>query len=243
MELRLQKFLAGAGLASRRAAEKIILAGEIQVNGKVVRELGTKICPEKDSISYLGKRVHIKKSPKLLYAFCKPKNCITSLKDDKNRQTIADFLPKMTPPLFPIGRLDYHSEGLLLITNNGMWAEQIGHPRYKIKKVYLVKIDCILQEIHWKKLNQAMKIQGRIYRAKFKQIKKIENKSWLQAELYQGFNLQIKKMLQYVGAEVLKLKRIQIGNVYLTNLQAGELRFLCGTEIKNLLELGARSTK
>lgn len=234
METRLQKFLSQAGVASRRASESLILSGEIKVNGKIACRLGVKIDSEKDSVCYQNKRIQIKRKPSLLYIFHKPKNCITSLKDEKNRETITKFLPNTIPPLFPIGRLDYHSEGLLLITNNGDWAQKIGHPSYKIKKVYLVKINSILKEEQWEKINKPMSINKKIHRARFKEIHKLGNKSWLQVELYQGFNLQIKKMLTNIGVDVLKLKRVQIGNISLQNLNVGEYKLLSHQQIQSL---------
>jgi pseudouridine synthase len=235
MEIRLQKFLSGVGLASRRSAEKLILAGEIKVNGRVVSKLGTKVDPKRDFVSYQNKKLKEKKNSFLLYIFYKPKNCITSLKDEKDRITIAQYLPKTTPPLFPIGRLDYHSEGLLLVTNNGEWAQKIGHPKYKVKKTYLVKINGVLEESQWKKINKPMMIAGKIHRAKFKEIYNAKEKSWLQVELFQGFNLQIKKMLLMVGARVLKLKRIEIGTVALQDLKAGQYKLLTHSQIQSLL--------
>ena len=240
MKTRLQTFLAQSGIASRRASEKLILSGEIKVNGKIACQLGIKIDPEKDSVSHQNKKVQVKRKPSLLYMFHKPKNCITSLKDEKNRETIAAYLPKTTPPLFPIGRLDYHSEGLLLITNNGDWAQKIGHPSYKVKKIYLVKINTILAEYQWQKINRPMIIEKKAHRARFKEIQKLDNKSWLQVELYQGFNLQIKKMLAKIKVSVLKLKRVQIGNISLHNLRVGECQLLSHQQIQSLCKLESK---
>lgn len=235
MEIRLQKFLSQMGIASRRASEKLILSGEIKVNGKVITQLGTKVNTQKDKVSHQNKKLIFKELSPLLYIFHKPKNCITTLQDEKDRITIAHYLPKTTPPLFPIGRLDYHSEGLLLVTNNGEWAQKIGHPKYKTKKVYLIKVDAILEESQWKKINKPMMIEKKLHRARFKEIHKIGKKSWLQVELYQGFNLQIKKMLANIGVQVLKLKRIQIGSIGLQNLKSGEYRLLEFSQIQLLL--------
>ena len=235
MEMRLQKFLAQCGVASRRASEKLILEGKVKINGKIETRLGTKIDTENDSIFFQNKKLQKNNYPSQLYAFYKPRNCITSLKDEHSRKTIVEYLPKVPTPLFPIGRLDYDSEGLLLITNNGDWAWQISHPKNKIKKTYLVKIDKDLNENQWKKINQPMMIEKKLHRAKVKFLSKINQKSWVQVELYQGRNLQIKKMFFQIGVRVLKIKRVQIGKIVLQNLGVGQFRILSRKEREGLL--------
>ena len=241
MEIRLQKFLAHCGIASRRASEKLILSGEITINGKVITKLGVKINPSQDNVFYHNKRILFEPLRPLLCAFYKPKNCITTLKDELNRQTIAEYLPKTKPPLFPIGRLDYNSEGLILVTNNGAWAQKIAHPKYKIKKLYLVKINRILDEVQWKKISKPMMIENKLHRARVKQIHKIGDKSWVQVELYQGFNLQIKRMFLKIGVRVLKIKRVQIGKIGIQDLKVGQLRKLSTAELLSLMPKQAQS--
>ena len=194
MEIRLQKFLAQCGIASRRNSEKLILEGLVQINGKIEKELGIKIDPEKDNIFFKGKKLTLPKFPKLVYILNKPKNCITSLKDEKNRDIISNYFPKLNCPLFPVGRLDYDSEGLIFITNDGDFAQQICHPKYKFKKSYFVKIDKILDEKELKILNKKMFIEEKIYQAKVIPLRQTSKKSWVKVDLYQGLNLQIKKM-------------------------------------------------
>ena len=236
MEIRLQKFLAQCGIASRRNSEKLILEGLVQINGKIEKELGIKIDPEKDNIFFKGKKLTLPKFPKLVYILNKPKNCITSLKDEKNRDIISNYFPKLNCPLFPVGRLDYDSEGLIFITNDGDFAQQICHPKYKFKKSYFVKIDKILDEKELKILNKKMFIEEKIYKAKVNPLRQSNKKSWVKVDLYQGLNLQIKKMFWHLKIQVLKIKRFQIGNIHLADLKSGQYRLLKKEEVKKLLD-------
>ena len=236
MEIRLQKFLAQCGIASRRNSEKLILEGLVQINGKIEKELGIKIDPEKDNIFFKGKKLTAPKCPKLVYILNKPKNCITSLKDEKNRDIISKYFPKLDCPLFPVGRLDYDAEGLIFITNDGDFAQQISHPKYKFKKSYFVKIDKILDEKELKILNKKMFIEEKIYQAKVIPLRQTSKKSWVKVDLYQGLNLQIKKMFWHLKIQVLKIKRFQIGNIHLADLKSGQYRLLKKEEVKKLLD-------
>ena len=234
MQIRLQKFIAQCGIASRRAAEELILRGLIKINGKIEKELGTKVDPQKDIVFY-KKKLTLPKTLNLVYALYKPKNCITSLKDELGRETIKNFFPKSVKSLFPVGRLDYDSEGLIFITNNGDFAQKISHPKYRCKKSYLVKVNKILSPDELKKLNKPMMVDKKLCRAKAVTLHTINQKSWLNIELYQGLNLQIKKMLAILKIRVIKIKRIQIGCIKLQELKPGGFRLLSGREVKRLL--------
>lgn len=235
MKIRLQKLLAQCGIASRRSAEKIISKGLVRVNNKIETQLGVKADPKLDSIFFKNKKLNFTAPLQLVFALYKPKNCITSLKDEKNREIITKYFPKTHYNLFPIGRLDYNSEGLILITNDGDFAQKISHPSHQCQKTYLVKIKKILGENELKIINKPMMLDKKLCRAKVKHLHNIGQNSWVRIDLRQGINLQIKRMFGALKINVLKIKRIQIGNIHLKRLKVGESRQLTKIEIKSLL--------
>ncbi|MGB9767388.1 MULTISPECIES: pseudouridine synthase [Dictyoglomus] len=236
---RLQKFISRSGVTSRRKAEELILEGRVKVNGKVIRTLGVKIDPEKDVVEVDNKI--IKPEKKLYIALYKPVGYLSSLYDPFGRRTIKDLLKdKLSSRVYPVGRLDFDSEGLLLCTNDGEIANFVIHPRYKIPKIYEVLVNGIPKEEELKKFREGVILEeGKTLPAEFEVVWKNSKtkRSLLKVVLYQGWKRQIRRMLALFGYEVLKLKRIQIGEIRLGNLKPGEFRFLNDEEIKWLKSL------
>jgi len=229
MEKRLQKILSEMGITSRRKAEDLIFEGRVTVNGRIAT-IGTKADPVKDHIKVDGKLL-IKPEPKVYIMFNKPKNVVTSLHDPEGRPTVKDFLKGVRYRVFPVGRLDYDSEGLLLLTNDGDFAHAVLHPSRKISKTYLVKVKGILEEDKIEKLKTGVKLVEMITAtAKVKRIRKTENNSWLEITIYEGKKRQIRRMLEKIGHDVLKLKRIRVDGLELGKLEPGTFRYLTPEE-------------
>ena len=234
--VRIQKVIAQAGVASRRAAEVLIRAGEVLLNGEIVNKMGCKMLIGKDHLSVEGRGVVISTRQKTeVYALYKPKNCITTLNDPQGRVTIKNFFPKTTARLFPVGRLDYDAEGLILLTNDGDLAHQLMHPRYKVSKGYFVKGRGIVETKALSGLRKGPVIDDRRHqRVRVKILHNVNDKTWLELFLKEGTNRQIKKMFQKIGYPVQKIKRFQIGSIALGDLQSGESRALSPKEIKQI---------
>lgn len=230
---RLQKILAQYGIASRRHAEELIKEGRVTVNGKVAT-LGQKADPERDHIKVDGKLL-IKPEPKVYYAFYKPRKVITSLIDPQGRPTVKDFIKSIKFRVYPVGRLDYDSEGLLLLTNDGELAYKIMHPSSEIEKTYLVKVDGLIEEKTIEKLRKGMKLEGRlVVPVSVNLIRHLKANSWLRITLHEGRKRQIRKMLERVGHRVLRLIRISINGLKLGELKPGQLRPLTREELEKL---------
>jgi len=229
MEKRLQKILSEMGITSRRKAEDLIFEGRVTVNGRIAT-IGTKADPVKDHIKVDGKLL-IKPEPKVYIMFNKPKNVVTSLHDPEGRPTVKDFLKGVKYRVFPVGRLDYDSEGLLLLTNDGDFAHAVLHPSKKISKTYLVKVKGILEEDKIEKLKTGVKLVERMTApVKVKRIRETENNSWLEIIIYEGKKRQIRRMLEKTGHDVLKLKRIRVDGLELGKLEPGTFRYLTPEE-------------
>ena len=235
--IRIQKVIALAGIASRRAAEKLILSGEVILNGEIVKEMGQKMIIGKDHLSVEGKRVKIPQQQKTqVYALYKPKNCITTLNDPEGRTTISDFFPRTSARLFPVGRLDYDAEGLILLTNDGDLSQQLMHPSHKVWKGYFVKVRGLVHNATLANLRRGPVIEKKKHQpVRVKVLHTINDKTWLEIFLKEGTNRQIKKMLLTLGHSVQKIKRFQVGPVNLGDLQAGESRALSPEEIKQIV--------
>jgi 23S rRNA pseudouridine2605 synthase len=236
MELRLQKAIADAGVASRRAAEEMIREGRVTINGQVVREMGVKVDPAKDHIKVDGR--HLKPAaPKAYVILNKPKEVLTTLEgpDNEERLTIRHYLRGVRHRVFPVGRLDYDTEGLLLLTNDGELAERLLHPRYHVPKTYLTKIKGTLEPEEIGQLETGVRLEdGMTAPAQLKKIRKVEENSWIELTIYEGRTHQVKRMLEAVGHPVLKLKRLRFGPLTLGPLPLGEYRFLTDPEIHRL---------
>lgn len=233
MKERLQKVLARCGIASRRRAEKMILEGRVTVNG-VTATIGMKADPEKDHIKVNGKLIK-RIEPKVYIMFNKPEECITSMYDPEGRTTVKDFLKGVKAKVFPVGRLDYNSGGLLIMTNDGELANVILHPRGKIPKTYLVKIDGVLEDEDIQNIEKGVRLEdGVTAPAKVRKIKKTDANSWIEITIYEGKKRQVRRMFERIGHPVLRLKRIRIDGLELDNLPSGAYRYLTPEEIKRL---------
>jgi 23S rRNA pseudouridine2605 synthase len=236
MEIRLQKMIAGSGLASRRKAETLIAAGRVTVNGKVVTELGTKVDPERDHVKVDGK--HLSDAQPFVYLMLnKPKHVMSTLDDPGGRPTVKDFIRGVSVRVFPVGRLDFESEGLMLLTNNGDLAQALLHPRYHVPKTYLIKVKRVLTDEEIRQLESGVKLEdGMTGPAQVKKIKKAEQNSWLEVTIREGRKHQVRRMLESVGHPVIRLTRVKMGPLTLGRLESGEFRFLTDREANALRE-------
>ncbi len=240
MEIRLQKVIAGTGLASRRKAEEWIASGRVTVNGRIVTELGTKVDPDRVHIKVDGK--HLRSTQPYVYVLLnKPKNVMSTLDDPGGRPTVKDYLRGISVRVFPVGRLDFDSEGLMLLTNHGDLAQTLLHPRYHVPKTYRIKVKQVVTDEQIRQLEQGVELEDGITRpALVKKIKKAEQNSWLELTIREGRQHQVKRMLEAVGHPVLRLMRIKMGPLSLGNLASGEFRYLTDREANVLRELSAQ---
>lgn len=233
---RLQKIIAESGYASRRKAEELIKNGKVIVNGKVVRELGTK-ASFSDDILVEGKR--IEREEKEYYIFNKPRGVITSTSDDKGRSVVTDYFGS-NKRLYPVGRLDYDTTGLLIVTNDGELANLIMHPKNEIEKVYIAKIEGIIKGTEINALKNGIVLDGIKCvpkRVKLRRFDKKTNSSIVEIVITEGKNHEVKRLFEAVGFNVSKLKRERIAFLSLGNLQSGEFRKLNPKEVKQLFNL------
>ncbi|NLM12662.1 MAG: rRNA pseudouridine synthase [Epulopiscium sp.] len=236
-EIRLQKYLADAGIASRRKAEEYILQGKVKVNGQIVTNLGTKVNPDRDIIFYNGKKVEIKKK-KVYLMLNKPENYVTTVNDQFNRPTVIDLLHSVSERVYPVGRLDYNTSGLLLLTNDGDLTYKITHPKHHIDKIYLATVKGIPGEASLNKLRRGVVIDDyKTAPAKAKIISTSSNSAILQITIHEGRNRQVRKMCEAIGHPVMSLKRIAIGDISLGDLPVGKFRSLTQKEIDYLKSL------
>lgn len=233
---RLQKVIANSGYCSRRKAEDYIVNGKVKVNGSVVRELGVKV-NFSDQVSVNG--TDIKKQDREYILLYKPRGVITSASDDKGRKTVLDLIDT-TNRLFPVGRLDYDTSGVLLLTNDGEITNKLTHPKRNIEKVYIAKIDGIIRKDDLKVLCRGVIIDGRKTskaKARIRKIDKKKNTSIVEITIHEGRNHQIKKMFNYIGFNVIKLKREVFAGLTLSGLSSGKYRHLSIKEVKILYSL------
>ena len=231
---RINKLLAHAGVASRRAVDALILEGRVTVNGTVIRELGVKIDPVCDAVKVDGRRVHLDATSKIYLMMNKPDGVVTTLEDPEGRATVRDLLRGIRGRVFPVGRLDYHSEGLLFLTNDGAWAQELMHPTRHVPKAYRVRVRGTPTDRTLERLATGIRLEGRrTGPAEFRLARSGPN-SWLDVTLYEGRKNQIRRMLQAVGHPVSKLRRVSIGGVRLGDLPSGRYRHLAEDELKRL---------
>ena len=234
MEERLQKTIAKAGLASRRGAEELIRKGLVMVNGMAVTELGTKVDPDRDHIIVRGKPItHME--PKVYVMLNKPGGYITTLKDTHERPIVTDLIKGLKQRVYPVGRLDYDTEGLLLLSNDGELTQRLLHPGNRVLKTYLLSIDGTLLSREIKKLRSGVQLSDGITApAQLDLIKTKRGKSLWKIGIYEGRKRQIKRMFEYFGHTIYGLKRIGFGPLELGELPTGKYRFLTPQEIKTL---------
>lgn len=236
MKERLQKIISAAGIDSRRHAEKLITAGRVSINGEIVTELGVKADPQKDVIRIDGNTISVEKS--LYYiALHKPAEYVTTMSDPQNRPTVVDLVRDVPERVYPIGRLDYDSSGLLLLTNDGAFAQKIQHPSFQIPKTYRAKISGRLSPEELKQISKGIPLpEGGVFRPENLRIEKINDKScWLSLTLRDGRNRIIRRGFEAAGHPVTRLVRESIGHITLAGLKEGEWRALTGREIDKLI--------
>jgi len=231
---RLQKVLANAGVASRRAAEKLIVEGRVTVNGHSVTRLGTRVDPDNDAIQVDGKRIPGVSSTPVYLILNKPQGYITTLSDPEGRPTVLDLLGKVKGRVYPVGRLDYHSEGLLLFTNDGEMARALMHPRTAVPKTYLVKVQGRPSEESLARLRNGVVLDGRrSLPAKVHLVRHTPN-SWVEITVVEGRKHQVKRMCMVIGHRVMKLRRIRYAGLRLGDLRSGRHRLLTPREVDGL---------
>ena len=232
-EQRLQKYLAAMGVASRRACEQLICSGRVQVNGAAVTQLGTKVVPGRDLVTVDGQPLT---QPRLRYILLnKPVGYICSAADEKGRRTVLDLLDGVAERVYPVGRLDYDTSGLLLLTNDGELTQRLLHPSHEIDKTYLAQVEQELAPRALALLREGVALSdGKTAPAQVRQIKAKDGRILVELSIHEGRNRQVRRMLEAVGHPVLRLKRIGLGGLYLTGLQLGQWRDLTEDEVRAL---------
>ena len=232
--VRLQKFLADAGVASRRASEKLIIRGVVTVNGRVVTELGSKVDPLHDAVSVEGAPVRTRK--KLYIALNKPPGFICTRSDPETRRVVSHLLPAEWSNLFTVGRLDRDSQGLIFLTNDGDFSLKLTHPRYGVHKKYVAVVEGRLESSQLSRFTQGVEHEGEMLKAERIRLVDANNShSVVELELAQGRNREIRRLFEVLGHMVVELRRTQIGPIKLGELPLGKWRALTPTEIRSLL--------
>jgi 23S rRNA pseudouridine2605 synthase len=232
MEERLQKILSRAGIASRRAAERVMAEGRVTVNGEVVREMGSKADITKDDVRVDGVRVRVPERHVYLLLY-KPKGYVTTRHDPEGRPTVMDLVPAVAG-LFPVGRLDVTTEGLLLLTNDGDFAERVAHPRYEVPRVYEAKVRRVPDRETLGRLRHGVVVEGDRLAVDDVRVIESDNNAWLRLTLHEGKHHEVKRLLEAVGHPVSKLRRVGLGGLTLKGLAAGQFRSLTPPEIQSL---------
>lgn len=241
MEERIQKIISAAGVTSRRAAEQLITEGRVRLNGAVVTELGTKADPSKDHIKVDGKLINPKQPPTYLM-LNKPAGFVTTMSDPEGRPTVQDLLKGVKVRVYPVGRLDYNTEGLLLLTNDGDLAHLITHPKHEFPKTYLAKIKGVLEDGAISALEQGVFLKdGKTAPARIKKIRKEESNSWLEITIHEGRKRQVRRMFDHMGHTVIRLKRVKTGGLVLGELAEGSYRYLTSQEVELLRETAQKT--
>lgn len=244
-KLRLQKFIADCGVTSRRKAEELILQGRVRVNGDKITQLGAKVDITEDVVEVDGKILSREVVDKVYILLNKPRGIMTTVHDPEGRQTVMDIIPKLKQRVYPVGRLDYHSEGLLLLTNDGEMANKIMHPSSEVVKVYEVKVfgavtPKILSLLREKRQVFERDANGRVRKAwvrpkSVRVVKQLPNKTWLEFRLNEGRNREIRKICDAVGLTIDKLKRVAIAALNIDGLAPGKFQFLTKDELVKAL--------
>ena len=238
MQQRLQKLIATAGIASRRHAEEMIAAGLVTVNGKVIRELGTKADPETDHIKVKGRLINSRLKPreKIYVLLNKPRGYLTSMSDPEGRPLVTELIPLSLGRLHPVGRLDFNTEGLLLFTDDGDLTNHITSARNRVEKIYEVKVKGVPNDNAIERLRRGIRLEDgdRTAPAQIKKLTETRTNTWFEVILHEGRNQQIRRMFDAIGHSVLKLARVSIGNLRDEKLRPGMWRRLAEAEVKKL---------
>ena len=233
--MRINKYLANAGVASRRKVEEFIIQGKVQVNGLVITNLATDI-KEGDIVTIDGRNIQLEQKYEY-YMLNKPKGYISTASDDRNRKTVVDLIDT-TARIYPVGRLDFESEGLLLLTNDGELTNKLTHPKHNISKTYLVNINSSIAEQELQKLRNGVVIDGyKLHKCIISVLESNKNETKMKITIFEGRNREIRKMFESINKKVVFLKRIMIEKLALGNLKRGEYRKLTNQEIEYLYSL------
>lgn len=231
--MRLNKFIASAGIASRRKADELTINGNVKINGQVMKEPGYDVLPD-DTVEVNGRVVQANEK-KVYIALNKPRGFVTTMNDEKGRLTVADLVKDIPERVFPVGRLDYNTSGLLIMTNDGELANKLSHPRHHVEKTYRAKVSGVLSGKKLAQLRKGVDIGGFVTSpAKVKLIKQSERSAVVEITIHEGKNRQVRKMMAAVGCPVQELTRIAIGQIYLARLKEGTYRKLAKAEIELL---------
>jgi pseudouridine synthase len=240
MEQRLQKLIAAAGIASRRHAEELIAAGRVTVNGEVIKEPGTKADPEKDYIKVNNKLINprLKSREKTYVLLFKPKGYLSSVADPEGRPLVTELLPPALGKLHPVGRLDFNTEGLLLLTNDGDFTNYVTAARNQVEKVYEAKVKGVPTETAIQRLRRGVTFEDgtRTAPAKISKLDETQTNAWYEVSLHQGRNQQVRRMFELIGHSVLKLRRVRIGFLTDERMKPGSWRLLSPAEVAKLLK-------
>jgi 23S rRNA pseudouridine2605 synthase len=231
---RLQKILSRAGVASRRAAEALIEQGRVTVNGEAVRELGTRADATRDDIRVDGVRVRTA----IAHAYIllnKPRGVVTTRHDPEKRPTVMDLVPPLAG-LFPVGRLDVTTEGLMLLTTDGDFAERVAHPRFEVPRVYHAKVRGVPSPATLARLRQGVRVEGERLKVDHARVLQAGNNAWIELTLHEGKHHEVRRLMKAVGHPVSKLKRVALGPLTARGLKPGEYRHLRPGEVKSLVE-------
>lgn len=235
-KMRLQKFLASSGIASRRKCEELILAGKVEVNGKTVYELGTKVDPEKDEVKFNGKKVYPEEE-KVYILLNKPIGYVTTAKEQFGRDKVLDLV-KINKRIVPVGRLDMYTSGALILTNDGEFVNKLTHPKNEIDKTYNATVAGVITKDEIESLKNGVEIDGEYTtkpaKVKILKIDEEKNISRIQITIHEGKNRQVRKMCEAVGKKVLALHRSKIGSIDVKDLKLGQWRYLTEKEIQKL---------
>lgn len=244
MEQRLQKLIAAAGIASRRHAEELISAGRVTINGEVVKELGTKADPDKDHIKVNGKLINpqLQSREKVYVLLNKPKGYLSSVSDPEGRPLVTELLPPSLGKIHPVGRLDFNTEGLLLLTNDGDFTNYVTAARNRVEKVYEVKVKGVPAESGIARLRRGITLEDgtRTAPAKIKLLNETQTNAWYEVLLHQGRNQQVRRMFELIGHSVLKLRRTRIGFLKDEDLKPGYWRLLSPGEVARIMKKQSR---
>lgn len=241
--IRLQKVIADAGITSRRKAEELILQGRVFVNGEKIRTLGTKVNPEDDAITVDGDPVDVGRKEKLYLVLHKPRGVVTTVSDPEGRKTVMDLVQDVTERIYPVGRLDYLSEGLLLMTNDGDVANSIIHPKGNVTKVYEVKVFGAVTPEILKKLRAGYQSEVGFLKPKsVRVVKQLKAKTWLEFRLTDGKNREIRRLCEAYGLTVDKLKRVAIGGLTVEGIAPGSWRMLSRKQLLELIGIDKEGT-
>ena len=233
---RLQKYMSNCGIASRRKCEEIILAGRVTVNGNKITKIGCTVDPQKDKVYLDGKPIK-KEKEKIYLIVNKPRGYVSTVSDPEGRKTVLDLVPQKKYRLYPIGRLDYASEGIIILTNDGDFAYKLSHPKFEIEKKYNVTVKGIFSQENSNIFRKGIQLEDGIAKAdKCKILRYGADKTYLEITLNQGKNRQIRRMMEALGFEVIRLKRISIGTLEIERLKPGQTRPMSEDEIAQLLK-------